>query len=78
MLHAWGLGDLVRVATPVSLKHLVRTRLLSSRRESESKTAHRGLGAARKWRPYPQAIYPSPGLRVEPSTWLAVCSGPKK
>jgi 2-polyprenyl-3-methyl-5-hydroxy-6-metoxy-1,4-benzoquinol methylase len=75
---AWGLGDLVRLATPVSLKHLVRTRLLRSRREGENKTERRGLGAAMKWRPYPASYLSLPGLRVEPRTWLAVCSGPKK
>jgi SAM-dependent methyltransferase len=75
---AWGLGDLVRLATPVSLKHLVRTRLLGNRREGENATERKGLGAAMKWRPYPASYLHLPGLRVEPRTWLAVCGGPKK
>lgn len=74
----WGLGELVRLATPVSVKHVVRTRLLGRRREDGNSTERKGLGAALKWRPYPASYLRLPGLRVEPRTWLAVCGGPRK
>lgn len=73
----WGLWEIVRLATPVSFKHVVRTQLLGKRREGENATERKGFGAAMKWRPYPASYLQLPGLRVEPRTWLAVCSGPK-
>jgi SAM-dependent methyltransferase len=72
----WSFGDLLRLAIPVSLKHLVRTRLLGSRRDGEIETERHAFGVAVNWRPYPASYLSLPGLRVEPRTWVALCSEP--
>jgi 2-polyprenyl-3-methyl-5-hydroxy-6-metoxy-1,4-benzoquinol methylase len=74
----WNLGAVARLLIPVPLKHLVRTRLLGGRRESDNEAEYRGTGTAMRWRPYPASYLSLPGLKVEPRTWLAVCHGPRK
>jgi 2-polyprenyl-3-methyl-5-hydroxy-6-metoxy-1,4-benzoquinol methylase len=71
--HSWTLERLLKLLIPVGLKHRLKRSLEVCSLQGAPRSDDRQ--DALRYRPYPASYLSLPGLRVEPSVWLAICEG---
>jgi len=76
----WELRNLLRLLVPLRVKRFVRENFLppASNITTTTSSNWQQPRSCVRYRPFPATYLSAPGLRVEPSTWLAVCAAPRK